>query len=103
MKNNKQTQELENKLLFIDEKYQSILEYFGELLDDGYQMHLLDDIIVKAKAWDIYRAKCGKGGKVASKNLSKKERIERARKASRSRECVQGKKKGRRTTKKSSI
>lgn len=103
MRTNKQTQELSDKIAQIECFYNNLHNYFNACLTKSDLLDKIGETLDKAKAWDVYRAKCGKGGKVAGKNLSKKERIERARKASRSRECVQGKKKGRRTTKKSSI
>lgn len=103
MKNNKQTQELTDKIKGIEKTYNVLRCFFLECDWSNENINALDEVLTKAKAWDIFKAKCGKGGKVASKNLSKKERIERARKASRSRGRIQGKKKGRRTTKKSSI
>lgn len=97
-------QELGEKIGRINEHYEEICSFLITF-DAGNSLYveIVEEITEKAKAWDIFKAKCGKGGKVSSKNLSKKERIDRARKASRSRECVQGKKKGRRTPKKSSI
>ena len=93
MKNNKQTQELSDKITQIEAYYSELLENFitieGETLDE------LTETLDKAKAWDIFKAKCGKGGKVASKNLSKKERIERARTANKAKQAKAQKEKDR--------
>lgn len=85
MKANKQTQELEQAITLIERYYNNLINYFKhfntELLDDEL-LDMLEKTVDKAKAWDIFRAKCAKGAKVGASNLSKKERIDRARHAS---------------------
>ncbi len=84
MKNNKQSKELNDKIKIIERYYNNLINYFKhfdtELLDSDL-LSMLERAIEKAKAWDIFKAKCSKGAKVACSNLSKKERIERARQA----------------------
>lgn len=82
MKANKQAQELTEKLAQIEEHYSKIWWVFANCSIEGKTLDELTETLDKAKAWDIFRAKCAKGAKVASANLSRKERIDRARKAS---------------------
>lgn len=82
MKASKQTQELNEKLAQIDEHYSKLWWLFVNCSIEGKTLHELTETLDKAKAWDIFRAKCAKGAKVASGNLSRKQRIDRARKAS---------------------
>ena len=49
---------------------------YGFALDE---VEKLQNVFTKANDFDIFKAKCGKGGKQASENLSKKQRIDRAR------------------------
>lgn len=95
MKNNKQTQELSDKITQIEAYYSELLENFINYTIEGETLDELTETLDKAKAWDIFKAKCGKGGKVASKNLSKKERIERARTANKAKQAKAQKEKDR--------
>ena len=99
MKNNKQMQELKVQIEIIEKYYNNFINYFKhfdtETLDADI-LTLLENALNKAKAWDIFRAKCCKGGKVASKNLSKKERIERAKTANKAKQAKAQKEKERR-------
>lgn len=82
MKSNKQAQELSAKIAQIEAYYDELLRIFANCSIEGKTLDELTETLDKAKAWDIFRAKCAKGAKVASGNLSRKERIDRARKAS---------------------
>lgn len=82
MKVNKQTQELEATLERLNAYYDDLALHLELLQDKTILRDELIKTLDKAKAWDIFRAKCAKGAKVASANLSRKERIDRARKAS---------------------
>ena len=90
MKNNKQTQELTEKIAIIERYYNNLFNYLkdfnSELLDFDL-LTLLENAIDKAKAWDIFKAKCGQGGRKASKNLNKKQRIDRARNANKAKQA----------------
>lgn len=92
MKANKQTQELTNKIAQIESYYNN---YFNACLTKSDLLDKIGETLDKAKAWDIFKAKCGKGGKVASKNLSKKQRIDRARNANKAKQAKAQKEKDR--------
>ena len=96
MRNNKQTQELSEKISQIELYYSDLLQNFIDYTIEGETLHELTETLDKAKAWDIFRAKCEKGGKVASKHLSKKERIERAKTANKAKQAKAQKEKERR-------
>lgn len=81
MKNSKQLKELSDKIDEIKKQYVFIYSDFCQYLKYDKDKALFSEIIEKAEAWDIFKAKCSKGAKVACSNLSKKERIERARQA----------------------
>lgn len=82
MKVNKQTQELEARLEQLNAYYEDLSLHLDLLQDKAILRQELLKVLEKAKAWDIFRAKCAKGAKVGASNLSKKERIDRARHAS---------------------
>jgi hypothetical protein len=82
MKQSKQAQELAQTIDQLNAYYDDLVLYLDLLQDKPNLRGELMKVLDKAKAWDIFRAKCAKGAKVASGNLSRKERIDRARKAS---------------------
>ena len=83
--------ELENIKQFYDEK----LETFKNCTIEGETLQELTELLEKAKAWDIFKAKCEHGGRKASKNLSKKQRIDRARNANKAKQAKAEKEKER--------
>lgn len=81
MKNSKQSKELSDKIERLNDYYDDLTLHLDLLQYKPILREELLKVLDKAKAWDIFKAKCSKGAKVACSNLSKKERIERARQA----------------------
>jgi hypothetical protein len=57
-------------------------------LDIGLISHELEKAIDKAKLYDLMRLKCSQAGKKAARNMTQKERTERARRASKARKST---------------
>ena len=81
-----EVQELENR---IDEINAYYLDYYmntrAKMLERGFSLAECDalmEVFTKANDFDVFKAKCSKGAKHASRNMSKKQRIDRARAAS---------------------
>lgn len=82
MKNNKQFKDLSDKIEQIELYYNDLMERFTNHNINDVTLDELTETLDKAKAWDIFKAKCANGAKVGASNMSKKERIDRAKHAS---------------------
>ena len=80
----------------IEQEYNEVIERLENSFIEPIETHALIEVLKKAKAWDIFKAKCGQGGRKASKNLNKKQRIDRARNANKAKQAKAQKEKERR-------
>lgn len=95
MKETKQAQELAQTIERINAYYDDLLERFTNHNIYDVTLDELTETLDKAKAWDIFKAKCANGAKVGASNMSKKERIDRAKHASDAKKLKQEKEKER--------